>query len=280
MPTATTSRHADVDGVPIRWEEGGEGLPVVLVHGIPTSPDLWRHVIPLLDGVRVLAFEMVGYGRSMRAGRDRDISVAAQARYLNAWLDHLDIDRAILVGHDLGGGVVQIAAVARPERCAGLVLTNAISYDSWPIPSVKAFGAAPALVARTPDAMLKAVLGSLLARGHDDLEIGRESLELHYAHYADADGGAAMARQVAALDVGDTLAVADQLRHLDVPTRIVWGLADQFQKARYGERLARDLGTRPMGIEGGKHFTPEDHPREVAGAILELVAEVAATTRS
>ncbi len=82
-----------------------------------------------------------------------------------------------------------------------------------------------------------------------------------------------MARQVTALDVADTLRVADQLPTLDVPARVVWGLADQYQKAAYGERLARDLGARATGIRGGKHFTPEDHPRTIADAVLDLVAE-------
>jgi pimeloyl-ACP methyl ester carboxylesterase len=45
-----------------------------LIHGIPTGPDLWRHVTPLLDDVRILALEMVGYGRSIPAGEGRDIS--------------------------------------------------------------------------------------------------------------------------------------------------------------------------------------------------------------
>jgi pimeloyl-ACP methyl ester carboxylesterase len=64
--------------------------------------------------------------------------MARQADHLLAWLDHLDIERAVLAGHDLGGGVAQIAAVHQPRWCAGLVLANAICYDSWPIPSVRA----------------------------------------------------------------------------------------------------------------------------------------------
>jgi len=46
------------------------------------------------------------------------------------------LESALLVGHDLGGGVAQILAVRRPELVRGLVLTNAVCYDSWPIPSV------------------------------------------------------------------------------------------------------------------------------------------------
>jgi pimeloyl-ACP methyl ester carboxylesterase len=269
------SRTADIAGIPTRWVEAGDGPTVVLVHGIPTGPDLWRHVTPALTGVRVLAFEMVGYARSIPAGEGRDISIAAQARHLNAWLDHLGLERVILVGHDLGGGVVQIAAVERPDRCVGLVLTNAISYDSWPIPSVRAVRALPSLVARTPTPMLKTTLASLLARGHDDASIARESLDIHFAHYAAHGAATALARQAAALDARDTLRVADALPHLQVPSRVVWGLADQFQKASYGQRLARDLGARAIGIPGGKHFTPEDHPGVIARAIREVVEEVA-----
>jgi pimeloyl-ACP methyl ester carboxylesterase len=44
MPTRT----AMIDGIEMRWEEYGTGTPVVLVHGIPTSPALWRHVVPRL----------------------------------------------------------------------------------------------------------------------------------------------------------------------------------------------------------------------------------------
>ena len=133
-------QQATVRGVPMRWTEAGEGLPVVLVHGIPTRPALWRHVLPQVQGGRCLAFELVGYGNSIPAGRDRDISVARQADYLLGWLEQLGVQRAVLVGHDLGGGVAQVAAVREPRRCAGLVLTNSICYDSWPIPSVRAAG--------------------------------------------------------------------------------------------------------------------------------------------
>jgi pimeloyl-ACP methyl ester carboxylesterase len=128
--------------------------------------------------------------------------------------------------------------------------------------------------ARMPTAQLRGMLGLLLARGHDDQVVARESLEVHFRHYAAHDAGAALARQVRALDVRDTLAVADRLGELRVPARVVWGMADRFQKAHNGERLARDLGTRPWALPGGKHFTPEDHPAVLAGAIGEVVSAV------
>lgn len=52
----------------MRWVQAGAGFPVVLVHGIPTSPALWRHVLPQVRVEHLLAFEMVGYGDSIPAG--------------------------------------------------------------------------------------------------------------------------------------------------------------------------------------------------------------------
>ena len=100
----------------IRWEERGEGRPAVFVHGIPTSPRLWRHVISRVQDARCLAWEMVGYGGSIREGWDRDISVGRQADYLAAWMREVGLGSgAVVVGHDLGGGVAQILAARHPE---------------------------------------------------------------------------------------------------------------------------------------------------------------------
>ena len=264
-------QQATVRGVPMRWTEVGEGFPVVLVHGIPTSPALWRQVLPQVQGGRCLAFELVGYGNSIPAGRDRDISVARQADYLLGWLEQLGVQRAVLVGHDLGGGVAQVAAVRAPRRCAGLVLANSICYDSWPIPSVRALRAARPVTARLPMPAFRALVGSLLARGHDEPAIARESLAIHLEPYQRHGGAAALAWQVRWLRTADTLAVADRLRDLRVPARVVWGAADPFQKLPYGERLAWDLRTELWPIEGGRHFVPEDHPARVADAINQVL---------
>ncbi len=266
-----------IEGIPMRWHERGEGVPLVLIHGIPTGPQLWRHVLPQIRGARCLAWEMVGYAGSIAAGRNRDISVAKQAENLANWMSAMGLDRVILAGHDLGGGVAQIAAVRHRDHCAGLFLTNAIAYDSWPIPSVKAMRATRGAVRHLPHAALKMVMATLLRRGHDDPAKAREALEVHFPPYRDSDGAAGLARQVAALDVRDTEAVAPDLPGLEIPARLVWGAADRFQKLQYGERLARDLSAPLRRIENGKHFTPEDHPDVIAEEINKLVATVAAS---
>ena len=259
----------------MRWEEAGTGMPVVFVHGIPTSPRLWRHVIPKV-GARSMAWEMVGYGASIREGRDRDISVEMQAHYLFLWMREVGLgDGAVVVGHDLGGGVAQILAVRHPELVRGLVLTNCISYDSWPIAPVRAIGAAGPLFGRMPPSVFRRFYAAFLRGGHDDRGRWRESVSEHLPFYAAGGGGEALVRQARSLNVQDTLRVAGQIPRLSVPARLVWGAADGFQPIGYGYRLAYELGGSMERIEGARHFVPEDHPDEIATAVNGILAEVA-----
>jgi pimeloyl-ACP methyl ester carboxylesterase len=141
----------------------------------------------------------------------------------------LEIEKAIFVGHDLGGGVAQIAAVRDPGLCAGLFLTNAIGYDSWPIPSVSAMKASAGLVRHLPDPVFKALLSSLFYRGHDDPAKAKNACRTHIPSYLAHRGAASLIAQVEQLHTADTLAVADQLPMLRIPARIVWGASINFR---------------------------------------------------
>ena len=144
------ARTATVGDTPIRWLEQGSGAPVVLVHGIPTSPALWRHVMPLLPELRVLAFEMTGYGESIPTGRGRDPVGGGAGRTGSSpgWSSSSWVRRP-WSGTTSGGGVVQIAAVRRPDLCAGLMNHQRHRLRlPGPIPSVKAMRAAAPLLSR------------------------------------------------------------------------------------------------------------------------------------
>ena len=268
------SHTADVNGIKMRWEETGTGEPLILLHGIPTCPALWRDVAPLIKGRRVLAWEMPGYGASIPEGKDRDISVARQADYLVDWMRSQGIERAILVGHDLGGGVAQIAAVRHPEMVSGLFLTNAICYDSWPVPLVSAVAKTGSIAKHAPDGSFHQLLKLMFSKGHETDAAAEAAFDTHAPHYDQNDGAEDFVRQARSLDVEDTKKIADGLPTLNIPARIVWGAADEFQKIEYGERLAADLDAQLHRIEGGLHFTPEDHPRILADEINALVLTV------
>ncbi|OSP53979.1 alpha/beta fold hydrolase [Pseudoruegeria sp. SK021] len=268
-------RHtAHVDGMEMHWEEVGTGDPVILVHGIPTGPALWRKVAPLIEGRRVLAWEMPGYAASIPLGEARDISVAKQAEYLVAWMQSQGIKRAILVGHDLGGGVVQVVAVRHPDMVNGLFLTNAICYDSWPVPLIKGIAAAGSILKHAPDGSLHQLLKMMFSKGHVTDAAADAALTTHAPHYDQNGGAEAFVRQAQSLNVNDTKSIAGQLPNLGIPARIVWGADDDFQKIEFSERLAADLKAPLRRIEGGKHFTPEDFPEVIAEEINALIRTV------
>lgn len=256
----------------MRWLEAGAGKPVIFLHGLPTSPELWRHVIPLVTGARCLAWEMVGYGASIPEGHGRDISVARQADYLLEWMRVIGVEQAILVGHDLGGGIAQIAAVRHPKRVQDLVLMNAIAYDAWPILPVKIVRGLGMGVERLPNQSFEPALRLFINQNHDNRGRAEESFQKHWRHYA-ASGSAAAAfvRQVRSLDTRDTSTIADRLTTLRIPAKLIWGAADRFLTIGIGYRLAHDLNARLERIEGGKHFVPEDHPERVAKVVNDLL---------
>jgi pimeloyl-ACP methyl ester carboxylesterase len=267
-------RETQINDVYVHWEEEGDGHPVVLIHGIPSTPKLWRHVIPYLKEAAVYAWELVGYGDSMQESWHHDISVARQADYLIAWMDALNIRRAVLVGHDLGGGVAQIVAVKHPQRVAGLVLSNAICYDSWPVPIVRAIQKLEGVIKHIPDFLFRGLYALVQRYAHDNKLNAEDAVRTHLPYYLKADGAAALSRQAKALHTEDTLAIVDRLPHLEVPAELVWGAADPFQSIDYAERLAADLRAPLDRIEGASHFVPEDHPERTAAAINRVLLRV------
>ena len=120
LPIGST-RLVDVGGCRLNvWEAGDSGPAVLLVHGIPTNHRIWRDVVPAVAGhARVFAVDMLGYGDSP-APAGHPVDLASQAALLVGLMDALGLDRAVVVGHDLGGGVAQILAVTNGARVAGL----------------------------------------------------------------------------------------------------------------------------------------------------------------
>ena len=117
------------------YEDQGDGGPVVLLHGNPTSSYLWRNVIPELTGqARCLAPDLIGMGRSGKP--DIAYRFADHARYLDAWFDALEIDGVTLVGHDWGGALGFDWASRHPARVRGLAfmetIVHPLTWDDWP----------------------------------------------------------------------------------------------------------------------------------------------------
>lgn len=106
----------------INYTDTGAGaVPVVFLHGNPTSSYLWRNVIPYVSGdTRALAPDLIGMGASGKP--HSDYRFVDHARYLDAWFDALGLDRVVIVGHDWGGALGMDWAARHPGRVGGIAV--------------------------------------------------------------------------------------------------------------------------------------------------------------
>src|SRR5690625_1021206 len=115
------AEHVTVNDVSMAWSEAGTGIPVVLVHGNYASRRWYS--LQLADppeGHRLIAPDLPNFGES--DALPGDISMEAYAGYVLGFADALGLGEFVLVGHRLGGSVVQTVAVTAPERVSRLLL--------------------------------------------------------------------------------------------------------------------------------------------------------------
>jgi pimeloyl-ACP methyl ester carboxylesterase len=109
--------------VELFYEEEGEGLPVVFLHGFPLNHSIWLPVVRLLAGQgRFILPDLRGYGQSPDGNEIHSMRLLVEDVLL--LLDRLKIERVILVGHSMGGYVSLHFAHAYPNRLAGLGLVS------------------------------------------------------------------------------------------------------------------------------------------------------------
>src|SRR3981081_505313 len=123
----------------ITYMEQDTGPVALFVHGVLLNGHLWRHQLAELSHIRrCIAVDLLAHGDTEIAP-DQDVSVTANAKMLEEFLDALKIDRVDLVGNDSGGGIAQIFAALHPERVRTLTLTNCDTHDNWPPVALRPF---------------------------------------------------------------------------------------------------------------------------------------------
>jgi pimeloyl-ACP methyl ester carboxylesterase len=136
-------RTDDVHGRTLRYSRFGQGPPVVLLHGYPDNLHMWSAVGPLLaDSFEVIAIDWPGMGGSAAwPGGATPFDMTAR---LIALLDDWRIDRAAVIGLDMGGQPAAVAAARYPQRISHLVVSGSLlQFDartSWEIDLLRRFG--------------------------------------------------------------------------------------------------------------------------------------------
>ncbi len=122
-------RELDWRGTRLRYAAGGDGPPLVLVHGLGGTIENWRALAPSLAARhRVLVPDLPGHGRSSPLPDARDVDALAEA--VLGIADAEEIGGAVWIGHSLGGVVALRAAVLRPASVRGIVLAAAAGIGS------------------------------------------------------------------------------------------------------------------------------------------------------
>jgi pimeloyl-ACP methyl ester carboxylesterase len=271
-PLARSKRKIRTFAGDIAYLRQGQGPAIVLLHGIPSSSYLWRDLIgPLSATFDVLAPDLLGYGDSDKR-LDADLSIAAQARYVVAFMETLGVHQAAVIGHDIGGGVAQLLAVDEPQRVARLILIDSAVDNNWPVP----------VIARLKEPVWDQIMVNIdMRKGlREGLETGMatpgrvtdEVVDEWTRPFQDLGGRRAYLRAARALNNRDLVARSKHIEEIETPTLILWGANDTFLEPRWAEVLQRKLRNSTVEIvDPGGHFLPLDRPDAVVEGITRFL---------
>ncbi|MEX5262298.1 alpha/beta fold hydrolase [Kocuria sp. CPCC 205263] len=264
--------QVEVDGTELSCLVAGEpqARPLLLLHGTFWSR-VWQPVLPALGRTtRCLALDLPGFGAS---GGELDVehaTVPALAHTALAAADALGLEEFDLAGHDIGGGIAQHMA-ATSGRVRRLVLMNSVMFDSWPVPAVERFRDPQVRAATTVEDLLEARATS--TRRSVLRQLGKEELDDYLSPWRDAARVRSWTALAAAADPRYTMELVPALQQAALPTRLVWGRDDDFQKIGYARRYVKDIPGADLVEVNGKHIPTEDSPDAVAKAILDHLAD-------
>lgn len=266
----------------------GDGPAVLLLHGWPGFWFDYRHVIPLLASrARAIAPDLFGFGGSATLAGDPAAVAAedAHARDMLELLDALGIQRAIVVGHDIGSTVGPAIARLAADRVDGLVLLN---------PSH------PTAVARrdSPELQRESWYQQfhLLPLAGDLIDGDRPRVERYLRHFLEHWAGEHRASEAELAQIVDVYtrpgafrasiawyAARDARRTrgvvpppIDLPTIALWGDSDPMRPLVLREGFERTYPRASSRVLSGVgHFVAAEAPDAVAGAIFELLERTA-----
>ena len=254
-------------------DTGGDGAPVVFVHGLLVDGTIWDDVVERLPHRRCIVLELpLGAHRAPAPDRSA-LTPAGVADLIAAEIERLDLRDVTVVGNDTGGAICQLLVVRHPERIAKLVLTPCDALEVFPPTIFKplfAAGRHPALLhafvqpLRIPAARrLPIAYGWLTKRARDET-LARWSAALLRGGEPLADASHFF-RHVSP-DV--LLDAAPRLREFDGEVVVAWPPKDRIVPIAVGRRLAAQFrAARFVEVEDSYSFVPLDRPDALAALI-------------
>lgn len=278
LPPGVTERFLDTGGVKFRYLTNatateGAGSPLLLIHGYPTWAEVW---LPLLSALGTrrnwFAPDLPCHNRTS-ALPEKDRSISAYRKAIEAFFDALYLPKAVVVGSSLGGSLGAMLALDRPDHVERLILLDAA-------------GLTPTLPKKTVRLYLPFVLPSYLR--HPRATHVRRLLQravFHDPRFADEAWVNTIVEQwrprpqrADFIATGNSLrrpdaSVAAKLERVSVPTLLIWGRQDPQFDWQIGETAAHRIpGAKFAAIENCGHFPMVERSRETAQAISQFLA--------
>lgn len=230
------------------------GMPIVFVHGASGNHLVWGEQIRALGQVaRAVALDLPGHGRSQSPGRN---SVDGYRDVVLGLLDALRFDRAVIVGHSMGGAIAQTLALSHPERVAGLGLVGTGARLR----------------------VLPAILDGVL---NDFDNIARLAVEYAYVQPMDASMRRRAEEQFRAcpptvthadFSACNTFDIMSRVSEIRAPTLVICGREDRMTPVKYSEFLASKIqNARLVLVDGAGHSVMIEKPDEVNRALVDFM---------
>ena len=272
-------QHVLIDGNRITHGVHGEGQPVVLIHGTPSSSYIWRNVVPniVAAGYRAHVFDLLGYGLSERPWDPQtDTSVTGQVPILDGLLSHWGLDTAHVVAHDIGGGVAQRFSLAAPERVRSLTMIDVVSFDSWPSKRThEQMQAGLEALIKAPDDEHRAHFREwLLSTVENKQSLADTAIEIYLDFISGPIGqGSLFQHQVGHYDPKHTDELTGRIAELGkLPVQLIWGENDAWQVVAWAHKLHESIpGSELHVLKDCGHFAMEDQPALVSQHIVDFL---------
>jgi haloalkane dehalogenase len=270
-------RYVDVDGLRMAYADEGEGPLVLCLHGEPTWSFLYRHMIPPLtaSGLRVVAPDLIGFGRSDKPTDPAAYTYAAHVGWLGGFLDALALTGINLFCQDWGGLLGLRVAAERPEAFDRLVLANTTlptgtspseGFDFW----------------REFSQAVDPFDAGALVQQASHRELSAAEVAAYNAPFPDPSYQVAARRfpMLVPVTPDDPAVPANEaawrvLEGWQKPALTLWAPNDPVlgnQQATFVERIPGAAGLPHRAFDAASHFLQEDVGAELAAATSALIA--------
>lgn len=270
------SQFIAVAGMQVHLRDEGprtDTMPIVLLHGTSASLHTWDGwVNALKDERRVIRFDLPGFGLT-GPDPENDYSIEKYAQTVVAVLDHLAVDRSVIVGNSLGGYVAWFTAITNPARFDRLVLIDATGYPFEPksVPIGFVIARIPVLNRLMENVLPRSVVENSVKNVYANPSLVQPELVDRYFDLTTRAGNRqALAHRLAQMKPGQH---AHRIKELTLPTLIIWGEQDRLVPPEVGDRFHQDIkGSELKRFNDLGHVPQEEGPLKTVMALKDFTS--------